>query len=68
MIQEEILALPPRMRQVFELRHLENLNNKEIASRMNTTESTAADQLTKANKILKSRLGPILVLASLLLR
>lgn len=62
-ITREIEALPPRTREVFELRRLENLSNKEVAKRLNITESTAADYMKKALKILKPRIGLILVLA-----
>ncbi|HWW41301.1 sigma-70 family RNA polymerase sigma factor, partial [Pedobacter sp.] len=66
LIAAEIEALPPRMREVFELRRLENLSNKEVARRLNITESTAADYMKKAMKILKPRIGLILILASMI--
>lgn len=56
-IQTEIENLPPRMREVFKLRRNDYLSNKEVAERLNITESTAADQMKKALKILRSRLG-----------
>jgi RNA polymerase sigma-70 factor (family 1) len=66
MIAAEIEALPPRMREVFELRRLENLSNKDVAKRLGITEATAADHMKKAMKILKPRIGLILILASIL--
>nr|WP_121270584.1 RNA polymerase sigma-70 factor [Pedobacter schmidteae] len=63
MIAAEIEALSPRIREVFELRRLENLSNKEVAKRLNITESTAADYMKKAIKILKPRIGLILICA-----
>jgi RNA polymerase sigma-70 factor (ECF subfamily) len=65
LIEREIAALPPRMREVFELRRKENLSNKEIAQRMEITESTVADQMKKALRILKARIGLALILISL---
>ena len=62
MITAEIEALPPRERQVFELRRLENLSNKEVAKRLNITEATAADYMKKAVKTLKPRIGFILII------
>lgn len=62
MIEKEIGALPPRMREVFELRRRENLSNKEIALRMNIAESTVADQMKKAIRVLRMRIGLVLVL------
>lgn len=57
MIEEEIAKLPPRMREVFELRRKQNLSNKEVAVRLGITESTSADQMKKAVRILKSKIG-----------
>lgn len=61
MIEAEIALLPPRMRAVFELRRKENLSNKEVAAQLGITESTAADQMKKALRILKTRIGLILI-------
>lgn len=57
MIEAEIASLPPRMRAVFELRRKENLSNKEVAARLGITESTSADQMKKAVRILKNKIG-----------
>jgi RNA polymerase sigma-70 factor (ECF subfamily) len=57
MIESEIANLPPRMRAVFEMRRKENLSNKEVAARLGITESTSADQMKKAVRILKNRIG-----------
>lgn len=64
LIEKEIAALPPRMREVFELRRKENLSNKEIALRMDIAESTVADQMKKALKVLRIRIGLALILVS----
>jgi RNA polymerase sigma-70 factor (family 1) len=66
MISAEIQSLPPRMREVFELRRMEDLSNREVALRLGITELTAADQMKKAMRILKTRIGLILVVASFL--
>jgi RNA polymerase sigma-70 factor (ECF subfamily) len=65
-IDAEIAALPPRMRKVFELRRIEHLSNREVALMLNITESTAADQVKKALRILRMRIGLILIFAILL--
>lgn len=62
MIEAEIANLPPRMREVFELRRKENLSNKQIAERLNLAESTVADQMKKALRILRVRIGLILII------
>ena len=64
MIEAEIANLPPRMRAVFELRRKDNLSNKEVAAKLGITESTAADQMKKALRILKSKFGLFVLLMS----
>ena len=59
-INKEIAALPPRMREVFELSRKQKLPNKDIAVLLNISESTVADQIKKALRILRSRLGEAL--------
>ncbi|MDR6786118.1 RNA polymerase sigma-70 factor (family 1) [Pedobacter africanus] len=57
LIEKEIQALPPRMREVFELSRKENLSHKQIAERLGTTEQTVKKQMTNTLKILKTKLG-----------
>ena len=61
-IDKEMGALPPRMRQVFELSRKQHMSHKEIAEEMNIAESTVTDQVKKALKILKPKIGLILYL------
>jgi RNA polymerase sigma-70 factor (ECF subfamily) len=56
-IEREIAVLPPRMREVFELSRKQHLSHKEIAAIMNTSEQTVKKQMTKALKILRSKLS-----------
>ena len=56
-IEREIAALPPRMREVFELSRKRHLSHREIAVIMNTSEQTVKKQVTKALKILRSKLS-----------
>lgn len=56
-IAKEIAALPPRMREVFELSRKENLTHKQIAERMAISEETVKDQVKKALRKLKPRIG-----------
>ncbi|MEJ2881937.1 RNA polymerase sigma factor [Pedobacter sp. GR22-6] len=65
-IELEIAALPPRMREVFNLRRIENLSNKEIAERMGLSEHTVKDQMKKAIRTLKPRIGLMLVMMYLI--
>lgn len=67
-IEAEIAALPPRMREVFELRRKEHLSNKQIALRLNISELTVSDQMKKALRQLRLRMGLVLAIAGYLLR
>ena len=54
-----ISNLSPKMRQVFELSRQENLSNNEIAGRLNISEQTVKNQISKALKILRMRISDI---------
>lgn len=56
-IEEEISALPPRMQEILRLSRFEQLSHKEIAEKLNISEATSKDQVKKALKILRKRLG-----------
>ncbi|TJZ59904.1 RNA polymerase sigma-70 factor [Sphingobacterium olei] len=56
-IESEINALPPRMREVFVLSRYKHLSNKEIAARLGLSEHTVADQIKKSLKTLRFRIG-----------
>lgn len=55
-IEKEIAALPPKMREVFELSRKSHLSHKEIASHLDISEQTVNKQIKNALKILKTRL------------
>lgn len=62
-IEQEIQALPPKMRTVFELSRNENRSHKEIAEQLNISEQTVSKQITNALKILRNKLGvPIFII------
>ena len=52
-----IAALPPKCRQVFILRKLHGLSQKEIAGRLNLAESTVEKHVGKALAILTAQIG-----------
>ena len=56
-IEQEIAALPPKMREVFELSRKEHLSHKEIAQRLDISEQTVSKHVTNALKILRVKLG-----------
>jgi RNA polymerase sigma-70 factor (family 1) len=57
LIDKEIAALPPRMRQVFDMSRKEHLTYKEIAARLGTSEETVKKQVSGALKTLRVKLG-----------
>lgn len=57
LIEDEIQKLPPRMREVFELKRKQNLSYKEIADVMNISELTVKTQMNKAISTLRNRFG-----------
>ncbi|MCW3090834.1 MAG: polymerase subunit sigma-70 [Ferruginibacter sp.] len=61
-IENEISALPPKMREIFILSRQKNLSHKEIAERLNISEQTVSKQITNALKTLRIRLGLVVYL------
>ncbi|WPU91611.1 RNA polymerase sigma-70 factor [Mucilaginibacter sabulilitoris] len=55
-IEKEIAALPPRMRQVFELSRKENLSHKEIGKLLGTSDETVKKQINKSLKVIRYNL------------
>jgi RNA polymerase sigma-70 factor (ECF subfamily) len=51
--------LSPKMKMVFELSRRENLSVNEIADRLNLSEQTVKNQISKALKILRMHVGDI---------
>lgn len=56
-IDQEIAALPPKMRSVFEMSRKEHLSHKEIALQLDLSESTVKKHVNNALKILRTKLG-----------
>lgn len=55
-IEQEVAALPDKMREIFELSRKNNLSRKEIAEKLNISEKTVKNQINNALKILRSKL------------
>lgn len=58
-IEEEISALPPRMQEIFRLSRFEQMTHREIAEKLSLSEQTVKDQVKKALRILRVKLGLI---------
>ena len=57
LIEAEILALPSKMRQVFEMSRKLHLSNKEIADQLDISERTVETQISNALFRLRTKLG-----------
>lgn len=66
LIQLEVAALPPRMREVFTLRSQEGLSNREIAEQLGLSEQTIETHMKRALKVLRSRLSIAITLLSVM--
>jgi len=66
LIEREIQALPPKMREIFEMSRKDKLSHKEIAKALNISEHTVATQMKRALKVLRLRLGLVVWIAMLL--
>lgn len=55
-IDRQISKLPPQMRKIFKMSREEELGNREIASKLGTTESNISKQIGGAKKILGKKM------------
>lgn len=62
LIEKEISALPPKMREVFELSRKANLSHREIATKLDLSEMTVKKHVNNALKILRGKFGLLTVL------
>lgn len=60
MIAKEIAGMPPRMREVYEMKHVRFQGNKAIAEQLGISEHTVSNQLKSASARLKKNLGAII--------
>ncbi|SMC70694.1 RNA polymerase sigma factor [Pedobacter africanus] len=58
-IEEEVSALPARMQEIFRMSRFEQMSHKEIAEKLELSEQTIKDQVKKALRILRIKLGLI---------
>ena len=57
LIEKETAALPPKMREIFQLSRNANLSHKEIAEQLVISDKTVKKQVSNAIKILRLKLG-----------
>jgi RNA polymerase sigma-70 factor (family 1) len=59
-IEQEIAAMPARMREIYELKRKSYLSTKQIAAQLGISEHTVSTQLKNAMKHLKTRLDVVI--------
>ena len=65
LFNKSLNKLPERCREIFELSRFHGLKNREIAAKLNLSEKTVENQVTKALHILKEELKDYLTLLAL---
>lgn len=65
LIEKEILAMPPKMREIYTLKKKYFLSTKEIAAELSLSEHTVSTQMKRALKHLKVKLGIIVLFLTL---
>ncbi|MFD0749217.1 sigma-70 family RNA polymerase sigma factor [Mucilaginibacter calamicampi] len=58
-IEQEIQALPPKMRRIFEMSRKEQLSHREIAEALSVSENNVSKQVNNALRILRTKLNLI---------
>jgi len=61
-IEGEIAKLPPKMKEIFELRRTAGLSYKQIAIQMGISDETVKTQVARALKVLRAKFGSLLIL------
>jgi RNA polymerase sigma-70 factor (family 1) len=56
-IEAEIAKLPPKMREIFELRRTVGLSYKQIAQQLGVGDETVKTQVSRALKVLRTKFG-----------
>jgi RNA polymerase sigma-70 factor (ECF subfamily) len=66
LIEREIAAMPPRMKEVYTLKQQHYLSTKDIASKLGISEHTVSNHLKKASQHLRKKLGIVIYVLYLL--
>lgn len=57
LIEQEVSALPPKMREIFEYSRNKHFSHKQIAEKLDISEKTVRNQINNALKILRNKFG-----------
>lgn len=66
LIEKEIAAMPPKMREIYELKRKQYLSAREIAEQLDISEHTVNTQMKRALKHLRVKLGVLVYLLYIL--
>jgi RNA polymerase sigma factor (sigma-70 family) len=66
LIEKEIQAMPPKMREIYILKRRQYLSTKEIADQLDISEHTVNTQMKRALKHLRVKLGLLVYLLYIL--
>lgn len=66
LLDKEVAALPPKMREVFELSRRSDLSHKEIAEQLEISDLTVKKQINNALKILRPKIISLLAVVPFL--
>lgn len=66
-IESGISALPPKMREVFELSRKQHLSYQQIAEKLDISEHTVKSQVSNALRILRTKVGASAILVAYLM-
>lgn len=67
LIEKEIAALPPKMREIFRLSRISNMSHKEIAEGLSLSEQTVRTQVRNALRLLRVKLGLLILVPVLVI-
>jgi len=66
LISKEIAAMPPKMREIYQMKYQDYRSTKDIAEELGISEHTVSTQLKRASKHLRTKLGAIVFMLHML--
>lgn len=66
LINKEIASMPPKMRKIYEMKHMDYRSTKDIAEELGISEHTVSTQLKRATRHLRTKLGTVVFMLYLI--
>lgn len=66
LISKEIAAMPPKMREIYQMKYQDYRSTKDIAEELGISEHTVSTQLKRASKHLRTKLGAVVFMLHML--